>query len=72
VNYTTDGKPMIEVIPMREEIKAPEENIPEITIAKAPEEKKELKKKINMKMYSRGAIREEIKVNDSAAVKIKQ
>jgi hypothetical protein len=65
-------KPEIEVIPMHEEIKAPA-NIPEMTITSAPKERGKLKKKVNMKMFSRGAIREDFVIRtDSASVKKNQ
>jgi hypothetical protein len=67
VQYAGD-KPEIEMIPMYEEIKTPE-NIPEITTPEKPEAKKKLKKKINMKMYSRAPLREEPLPVDSAAAK---
>lgn len=67
-----DERPMIEVIPMREEVKAPE-NIIEISAPPQPPiEKKKLKKKINLKMYSRAAptrIIEEVPVKDSVTKK---
>lgn len=54
--------PEIEVLPMHEEVKAPV-NIPEITVPPPPPvEKKKLKKKVSLKMYSRGAIRQEVSV----------
>jgi hypothetical protein len=69
---SVEEKPEIEVIPMPEEIKAPA-NITEMTIASAPKERGKLKKKVNMKMFSRGAIREEVVIRtDSAAVKKNQ
>lgn len=64
-------KATIEVVPEIKEVSVVP-NIPEITPPPRVVEKKSLRKKINLKMYSRAPLREEIILADSAVVKKKQ